>query len=114
MNDQTTPPGSPARREYDSRMQKVQDDVTELRAHVEQVKKDVADNTAVTKKISDDTSTMLEFWRTMEGGFKVLVALGKVAKWVAIISTAIASISAAFYAVTHFGAADIPKIDIPK
>lgn len=86
-------------------------DTATLKTDVAGLKNDVATNTALTKKISEDTGSLLEFWEAAEGAFKVLKWLGWIAKWVTIIAGSFAAVSAAFYAMTHFG--QIP-VDTPK
>lgn len=61
------------------------------------VEKNLAENTEMTKKLANDMSTFLTIFDTLEAGFKVLGALGRVAKWFAPILT----IGAAIWAIAH-------------
>lgn len=62
--------------------------VTELAHRVSKVEDGLAANTALTQKIHNDTSAMVEFFEAAKGAFTVLGWLGKVAKWVTAISAA--------------------------
>jgi len=62
--------------------------VTELAHRVSKVEDGLAANTALTQKIHNDTSAIVEFFEAAKGAFTVLGWLGKVAKWVTAISAA--------------------------
>lgn len=77
--------------------------ITALQADMTQVKSDIASNTELTKTVEQNTREIVEFWKTAEAGLKVLAGLGKLAKWITAIATAVAAISGMIYAVTHWG-----------
>ena len=57
----------------------------------------VENNTKLTAGIAGDTAELLDLFRSVKGGFKVLSWLGNFAKWVAAILAAFAAI----YAFVH-------------
>ena len=61
------------------------------------LKKAVENNTKITSGIAGDTSELLDLFKSVKGGFKVLSWLGSFAKWVAAILAAFAAI----YAFVH-------------
>lgn len=61
------------------------------------VEKAVEANTRITSGVAGDTTELLDLFRSVKGGFKVLSWLGNFAKWVAAILAAFAAI----YAFVH-------------
>lgn len=61
------------------------------------MKSELAANTVITEEIRD-------FLDAARMGFKVIGALGAVAKWLGILATAALAVYTAFYALTHHGA----------
>ena len=61
------------------------------------VEKAVEINTKITSGVAGDTTELLDLFRSVKGGFKVLSWLGNFAKWVAAILAAFAAI----YAFVH-------------
>jgi hypothetical protein len=55
-------------------------------------------NTALTQKISEDTTDLVEMFKALKGGLKVLGWFGTVAKWIGGIAVAVASVYAAWQA----------------
>ena len=72
----------------DSLRRKTDEVVIDLAHRVSKVEDGLAANTALTQKIHQDTSAMVEFFEAAKGAFTVLGWLGKVAKWVTAISAA--------------------------
>lgn len=62
----------------DARMQRIEGDVSALRA-------DLQDNTAATKAVADNTRELVELFQSFKGAIKVLNWLGKLAKPMAYI-----------------------------
>ena len=58
------------------------------------VEKAVEKNTQITSGIASDTSELLELFKSVKGGFKVMSWLGGFAKWIAAIAAAFAGIYA--------------------
>jgi hypothetical protein len=66
-------------------------------ARLNALEKNLGANTALTAKLSADMETFLTIFGTLEAGFKVLGAIGRLAKWFAPIIT----IAAAVWAIMH-------------
>lgn len=62
------------------------------------LEKGLNDNTVLTKKIDENTNEMVEMFKAMKGGLKVLGWFGTVAKWIGGIAVAVASVYAAWQA----------------
>lgn len=58
------------------------------------LKKAVENNIKITSGIAGDTSELLDLFKSVKGGFKVMAWLGSFAKWVAAILAAFAAIYA--------------------
>ena len=65
-----------------------------LKTRVTAIEMALRTNTQITTTIGQDTSELLEMFRSLKGGFKVMGWLGSFAKWVAAIGTAIAALYA--------------------
>ncbi|MFC3111399.1 hypothetical protein ACFQAT_10565 [Undibacterium arcticum] len=76
--------------DFDSRLTLVE---TALKENTD-LTRDTADKTA---KLATDITAMLEVFDTLQAGFKVLAALGNLAKWLAPIVT----LGAAIWAIAH-------------
>ena len=68
--------------------------VTNVEKGVEKVEKGVAENTKLTTGIAEGTTELLDLFKSVKGGFKVMGWLGHFAKWIAGIAAAIAAIYA--------------------
>ncbi len=53
-----------------------------------ELKTAIDENTAMTTQVRDNTEEMVELFKTMKGGLKILAALGTVAKWISAVSAA--------------------------
>ena len=84
--------------------------LTEIHARVSALEDKVDANTALTEEIHTNTAGMVEAWKAMEGGLKVLATLARVAKWFTVIIGAVT----AGLGLYHIFGNGIPKIDIPK
>lgn len=60
-------------------------------------------NTQITAEISRNTADIVEVWQSVKGGMRVLGWLGLAAKWLAIVAGCVTAVSAAVYALLHFG-----------
>lgn len=65
-----------------------------LESRVGSVEKGVEKNTEITTSIAGNTSELLDLFKSVKGGFKVMGWLGSFAKWVAAILAAFAAIYA--------------------
>lgn len=65
----------------------------------------IDENTAMTKCIQKNTSDMIETWKTVTAGLRVLANLAKVAKYIGYVAGAIAAVLALF----HFGNGKPPQ-----
>lgn len=74
--------------------------VTRILETVESLGDDIKTLKLTIDAVDAQTREMREFWTALEGGIKVLRALGSVAKWGAGI---VAAVAAAWYAVKHGG-----------
>ena len=54
----------------------------------------LAANTAMTERLTDDTQELLDLFKSVRGGFRVMGWLGGFAKWVAAIAASFAAIYA--------------------
>jgi len=70
------------RRQTDPYIRALGDRVTSLETGL-------AENTAMTAKVEANTSEIVRAWEALEGGFKVLRVLGRVAKYLGYILTAV-------------------------
>jgi len=77
------------RRLGDRRVDELVDEVKELRRMVEETNKNV--------------EGIVDAWQAVEGGIKVLGAIGKVLKFVAVVGGVVTALSAAWYSLTHWG-----------
>lgn len=91
----------PDRRAEDPKLTAITARIDDLAQQHQTIAVAVAENTVITKKIEASTSGLVEAWEAISGGLKVLNFLGKCAKWIALIATAITAGYSAFYAVTH-------------
>ena len=73
---------------------KLAEDLSVLQERIASVERSLLHNTHITNIISSDTSELLEIFRSVRGGFKVMGWLGVVAKWVAAMAAAVAGIYA--------------------
>lgn len=58
-------------------------------------------NTELTQSLKNDTSEMIEIFKTAKGGFKALEALSKIAKWLGILAGAGSAIVALYYQIRN-------------
>lgn len=58
------------------------------------VEKAVAENTKITASAASDTTELLDLFKSVKGGFKVMSWLGGFAKWVAAIGAMFAALYA--------------------
>lgn len=65
-----------------------------LESRMQGVEKGVRDNTTITSGIAGDTSELLDLFKSVKGGFKVMGWLGNFAKWIAGFAAAFAAIYA--------------------
>ena len=65
-----------------------------LEGRMTSVEKGVDKNTEITTGIADNTSELLDLFKSVKGGFKVMGWLGSFAKWFAGIAAAFAAIYA--------------------
>jgi len=77
------------RRSSDARIDDLVEEVQKLRSMVERTNADVAG--------------VVEAWRAVEGGVKVLGVLGKGLKFLAAVAAVVTAASAAWYSITHWG-----------
>jgi hypothetical protein len=70
---------------------------------LEQLSKRVQDQEDSTKKLLDDVGQILEIFRSLMGGFKVLQGLGMLAKPIGAIAAAFAACAAAWAILRHGG-----------
>lgn len=84
--------------EVTSGLGELRDRVGRLETGMADLKEDVAENTAATKRIETNTSSIVEFFGAMEGLFKVVNWMGKVAKPISYILAAGAALVGLFTA----------------
>lgn len=80
-----------------SRIDELSSRVAELEASHTELHKALNDNTSITQRVADSTALMVEWFEASRGAFKVLGALGTLAKWSAGIAAAIVSALAAWH-----------------
>ena len=71
--------------------------LTALEGRMTNVESGVTENTIITTSISGDTTELLDLFKSVKGGFKVMGWLGQFAKWIAGVGAAFA----AFYAIVQ-------------
>lgn len=81
----------PNRRASDERIDAIVQELQAQRQMIEEIRVDVAG--------------VVEAWHAIEGGLKVLGALSKVAKFFTAVALGVTALSAAWYAMTHWGQA---------
>lgn len=98
------------RRADDHRIAELQTSTAELKVQMtglktqhEGLQDQITANTELTTRVKEDTSGLVDAWITIAAGVKLLIILGRFAKWVAIVAGAISAVGAAFYALTHWG-----------
>jgi hypothetical protein len=74
--------------------------IAELSKRMDRLEASVMENTELTQDIKADTGEFLEIFKTMKGGFKFLMVLGNIVKWVAGLALPIAGI---WYAMKNGG-----------
>ena len=67
------------------RISKIEDRLKEGDAAMKQLKDDLAENTAATKRIDASTADIVEFFQSMKGAFKVLNWIGQLARPISAI-----------------------------
>ena len=100
------------RRKEDPRFKKLFLEVGQLKSQHQVLSQKLDINTAATLKVEKNTADIVDAWKALSGGLKVLGVLGSVAKWFAYIAGAITASGTAWYALTHWGAP--PPPDLPK
>ena len=91
----------PARRKEDPR-------IVNLTTRMVSVEDEVKRNTEICLRVETNTQAIVEAWAALAGVLKVLTVLGRVSKYVAYVAMAISTVSAAWFAVTHWGA--VPQL----
>ena len=66
----------------------------DIESRVAAVEKGVNENTTLTEGIAEGTHELLDLFKSVKGGFKVMGWLGNFAKWFAGIAAAIAAVYA--------------------
>ncbi len=74
------------------------------------IEQGLVENTLATKRVEANTEAIVEAWKAIGGGLKVLGWLGTAAKYIAYFATAVSAIAGAWYAMTHWG--EVPKLPI--
>lgn len=64
----------------------------ELRDRVGRLEKGLADNSAATARVEENTSEMVEMFRSAKGGFRVLGYIGSVLKWATAVAASLLAI----------------------
>lgn len=64
----------------------------ELRDRVGRLEKGLADNSAATARVEENTAEMVEMFRSAKGGFRVLAGIGSVLKWTAAVAASVLAI----------------------
>lgn len=101
-------PLKPERRAEDPRL-------ISIHHRIDGLETEVKSNTAITKRIDEATSGLVEMWVAAAGAFKVLGWLAKIARWFTIVAGALSAGVGVWYAFRHGGdiVAATPKVDIP-
>ena len=68
----------------------------------------------IVARVDHNTTDIVEAWKALAGGLKVLCWLWSAAKWCGIVATALTAVGALWYALTHGGQSPPPPIDLPK
>lgn len=97
------------RRADDHRVDALIVEVAAIRQRQVELAEQMVFNTEVLDLIKKNTSDIVEVWKAIEGGVKVLGWIGVIAKWVSIVAGCVAAVSAAFFAMTHWGGDISPK-----
>jgi hypothetical protein len=77
------------RRATDLRLDAIEINQAELKASHDKMRLQISENTEMTKKIEENTSEIIEFFKTAKGGIRFATVLGNTLKWVAGIATVI-------------------------
>lgn len=72
--------------------QEVTSGLGELRDRVGRLEKGLADNTAATARVEENTAEMVEMFRSAKGGFRVLGYIGQIVKWALAVGASAAAI----------------------
>lgn len=64
----------------------VESGMGELRDRVGRLEKGLADNTAATARVEENTAEMIDLFRSAKGGFRVLGHIGSILKWAAAVA----------------------------
>lgn len=70
----------------------VESGMGELRDRVGRLEKGLADNTAATARVEENTAEMIDLFRSAKGGFKVLGYIGQIVKWALAVGASAAAI----------------------
>lgn len=70
----------------------VESGMGELRDRVGRLEKGLADNTAATARVEENTAEMIDLFRSAKGGFRVLAGIGSVLKWATAVAASILAI----------------------
>lgn len=79
----------------------VEEEVTVLKARVGDLEFKIAENTAITQSVKDDTKEMIGYFKDGKVLFKFAKGAAVVIKWLIIIGAIVAWFGSVFYAVTH-------------
>lgn len=72
--------------------QEVTSGLGELRDRVGRLEKGLADNTAATARVEENTSELVEMFRSAKGGFRVLGYIGSILKWAAAVAASLVAL----------------------
>lgn len=72
-------------------------------ARMDAIERGLRENTVATLEGNRDAREVLELFRAVKGGIRVLGWIGGAARWVGFIATAGTAIYAAWYAISHGG-----------
>ncbi len=96
-------PPPPERRRSDRQIRMLFSEVGEMKSRHEALVDKVDQNTAATLRVEKNTAEIVDAWKALSGGLKVLGWLGKVAKYTAYFLGLIGAAGSAWYALTHWG-----------
>jgi uncharacterized spore protein YtfJ len=83
------------RRRDDGRWFELTTEINILKAQHGELKEAVAQNTAITNEIKDNTTEIVEFFKAGKGFFTMMGYFGKAVKWTGAVAGALAAIWAA-------------------
>ncbi len=96
------------RRADDPRFKKLFHEVGQLKSQHQETIHKLELNTKATLEVKKNTDDIVAAWKALSGGLQVLGWLGTVAKFTAMLAGAVTAISAAWYAILHFGSGPTP------